>query len=81
MSLLVRSGQWSDLKRKLKAEGAVEVYENIVQLKMTAPDGKKRLTGVADTGIHAFGKGRSEYGSGRLKSDQSIFFAKYTSSL
>ena len=40
---------WSDLKRRLKAEGAVEVYENIVQLKMTAPDGKKRLTDVADT--------------------------------
>lgn len=40
---------WSDLKRKLKAEGAVEMYENIVQLKMTAPDGKKRLTDVADT--------------------------------
>ena len=31
---------WSDLKRKLKAEGAVELYEKIVQLKMTAPDGK-----------------------------------------
>lgn len=40
---------WSDLKRKLKAEGAVEVYEKIVQLKMTALDGKKRLTDVADT--------------------------------
>ena len=40
---------WSDLKRKLKAEGAVELYEKIVQLKMTAPDGKKRLTDVADT--------------------------------
>ena len=40
---------WSDLKRKLKAEGAVEVYEKIVQLKMTAPDGKKRLTDIADT--------------------------------
>lgn len=40
---------WSDLKRKLKTEGAVEVYEKIVQLKMTAPDGKKRLTDVADT--------------------------------
>ncbi|MFR4483122.1 Bro-N domain-containing protein [Sellimonas intestinalis] len=40
---------WSDLKRKLKAEGAVEVYEKIVQLKMTAPDGKKRLTDVANT--------------------------------
>ena len=40
---------WSDLKRKLKAEGAIEVYENIVQLKMTATDGKKRMTDVADT--------------------------------
>lgn len=40
---------WSDLKRKLKAEGAVEVYEKIVQLKMTAPDGKRRLTDVANT--------------------------------
>ena len=40
---------WSDLKRKLKAEGAVELYEKIVQLKMTAPDGKKRLTDMADT--------------------------------
>ena len=40
---------WSDLKRKLKIEGAVEVYEKIVQLKMTAPDGKKRLTDVANT--------------------------------
>lgn len=39
---------WSDLKRKLKAEGAVEVYEKIVQLKMKAPDGKQRLTDVAD---------------------------------
>ncbi len=38
---------WSDLKRKLKAEGAAEVYEKIVQLKMTAPDGKKRLTDAA----------------------------------
>lgn len=39
---------WSDLKRKLKAEGAVELYEKIVQLKMIASDGKKRLTDVAD---------------------------------
>lgn len=39
---------WSDLKRKLKAEGADEVYEKIVQLKMKAPDGKKRLTDVAN---------------------------------
>lgn len=40
---------WSDLKRKLKSEGAVELYENIVQLKLKSPDGKKRLTDVADT--------------------------------
>lgn len=39
---------WSDLKRKLAAEGN-ETYENIVRLKMTAPDGKQRLTDVADT--------------------------------
>ncbi|MDE6644894.1 MAG: Bro-N domain-containing protein, partial [Muribaculaceae bacterium] len=37
----------SDLKRKLKREGS-EVYENIVQLKLEAPDGKMRLTDVAD---------------------------------
>lgn len=40
---------WSDLKRKLKSEGSVELYEKIVQLKMTAPDRKKRLTDVANT--------------------------------
>lgn len=40
---------WSDLKRKLKSEGAVELYENIVQLKLKSTDGKKRLTDVADT--------------------------------
>ena len=34
---------WSDLKTKLKQEGS-EVYEKIVQLKMTAPDGKQRQT-------------------------------------
>ena len=39
---------WSDLKRKLKAEGS-EVYEKIVQLKLPAPDGKMRLTDVATT--------------------------------
>ena len=39
---------WSDLKRKLETEGS-EVYEKIVQLKLTAPDGKQRLTDVADT--------------------------------
>ena len=36
----------SDLKRKLKKEGS-EVYENIVQLKLKAADGKMRLTDVA----------------------------------
>lgn len=39
---------WSDLKIKLKKEGS-EVYEEIVRLKMKAPDGKMRLTDVADT--------------------------------
>ena len=36
----------SDLKRKLKKEGS-EVYENIVQLKLPAADGKMRMTDVA----------------------------------
>ena len=39
---------WDDLKRKLKDEGS-EVSEKIGQLKMLAPDGKKRETDVADT--------------------------------
>lgn len=39
---------WSDLKRKLAAEGS-EVYEKIVQLKMPSADGKQRLTDAADT--------------------------------
>jgi hypothetical protein len=34
---------WSDLKAKLHMEGS-EVYEKIVQLKMPAPDGKRRDT-------------------------------------
>ena len=38
---------WSDLKRKMKAEGS-QLYEKIVQLKMTASDGRKRLADVAD---------------------------------
>ena len=37
---------WSDLKIKLKNEGN-ETYDNIVQLKMTAEDGKRRKTDVA----------------------------------
>ena len=39
---------WSDLKGKLKNEGS-EVYEKIVQLKMTAPDGKQRETDCFST--------------------------------
>jgi len=39
---------WSDLKSKLKKEGS-ELSEKIGQLKMKAPDGKMRLTDVADT--------------------------------
>lgn len=39
---------WNDLKNKLKKEGS-ELSEKIGQLKMLAPDGKMRLTDVADT--------------------------------
>ena len=39
---------WSDLKSKLIKEGS-EVSDKIGQLKMKAPDGKMRLTDVADT--------------------------------
>ena len=39
---------WSDLKIKLSTEGS-ELYENIVQLKLPATDGKMRLTDVLDT--------------------------------
>lgn len=38
---------WSDLKKKLKNEGS-QVYEEIVQLKLKAEDGKKYLTDCAD---------------------------------
>ena len=38
---------WSDLKRKLQAEGS-QLYENIVQLKMKSSDGKSYNTDVAD---------------------------------
>jgi len=38
---------WDDLKRKLQQDGS-EVSEKIGQLKMTAPDGKSRLTDAAD---------------------------------
>ena len=39
---------WNDLKRELNKEGA-EVSDKIGRLKMEAPDGKMRLTDVADT--------------------------------
>ena len=38
---------WDDLKRKLQVEGS-EMSEKIGQLKMQSPDGKMRLTDVAD---------------------------------
>lgn len=40
---------WSKLKERLKKEGADEVLTNCQQLKLAAPDGKQRLTDVADT--------------------------------
>ena len=40
---------WSDLKRKLKKEGYSQLYENIVQLKMAATDGKSYNTDAANT--------------------------------
>ena len=43
------SNYWAKLKERLKAEGANELLTNCQQLKMTATDGKKRLTDVADT--------------------------------
>ncbi len=39
---------WSDLKKKLIEEGS-QLYENIVQLKMIANDGKMRKTDTLDT--------------------------------
>jgi hypothetical protein len=39
---------WSDLKNKLDKEGS-ELSEKIGQLKLLAPDGKMRMTDVADT--------------------------------
>lgn len=40
---------WSDLKIKLKKEGYSQLYENIVQLKLVADDGKNRNTDCTDT--------------------------------
>jgi hypothetical protein len=39
---------WSDLKKKLSKEGS-QAYDKIVHLKMTAEDGKNRITDTADT--------------------------------
>lgn len=43
------SAYWRKLKQRLKAEGN-ETVTNCHRLKMTAPDGKQRLTDVANTG-------------------------------
>ena len=43
------STYWAVLKKRLVAEGADEMLTNCKQLKLTASDGKQRLTDVADT--------------------------------
>lgn len=43
------SNYWAKLKQRLKEEGSTELLTNCQQLRMIAPDGKKRLTDVADT--------------------------------
>ena len=43
------SNYWAKLKQRLKTEGADQLLTNCQQLKMTAADGKKRLTDVATT--------------------------------
>ena len=43
------STYWAVLKKRLKEEGADQLLTNCKQLKMTAADGKKRLTDVAGT--------------------------------
>ena len=43
------SNYWAKLKQRLKTEGADQLLTNCKQLKMTAADGKKRLTDVATT--------------------------------
>jgi hypothetical protein len=42
------SNYWAKLKERLKTEGANELLTNCQQLKMTASDGKKRLTDVVN---------------------------------
>jgi hypothetical protein len=39
---------WNMLKRRMSEEGAAETYTKCVQLRMTAADGKQRLTDAAD---------------------------------
>ena len=43
------STYWYVLKNRLKSEGADQLLTNCKQLKMTATDGKNRLTDVATT--------------------------------
>ena len=43
------STYWAVMKKRLKEEGADQLLTNCKQLKMTAEDGKQRLTDVADT--------------------------------
>ena len=43
------STYWAVLKKRLNSEGAAQLLTNCKQLRMTATDGKKRLTDVADT--------------------------------
>ena len=43
------STYWAVLKKRLNDEGVGQLLTNCKQLKMTAADGKKRLTDVADT--------------------------------
>ena len=45
------STYWAVLKKRLNDEGAGQLLTNCKQLKMTAADGKKRLTDVADTAL------------------------------
>ena len=43
------STYWAVLKKRLNNEGAGQLLTNCKQLKMTASDGRKRMTDVADT--------------------------------
>ena len=43
------STYWAVLKKRMNSEGAGQLLTNCKQLKMTAADGKRRLTDVADT--------------------------------